>query len=45
MVALTMEAVRNFNVTTRPYLPKDSKLHDRRREKLKFHNDYFLKQH
>jgi hypothetical protein len=37
----TMDAVRtsemsvNFNVTTRLYIPEDSKLHTRRRENLK----------
>jgi hypothetical protein len=42
-VALMMEAVRtsessvNFNVTTRRYIPEDSKLHTRRRENLKSH--------
>jgi hypothetical protein len=40
-----MEAVRtsetsvNFNVTTRRYIPEDSKLHNRRRENLKFRNE------
>jgi hypothetical protein len=39
-----MEAVRtcetsvNFNVTTRRYIPEDSKLNGRRRENLKSHN-------
>jgi hypothetical protein len=39
--AMLMEAVRtsetsvNFNVTTRRYIPEDSKLHTRRREDLK----------
>jgi hypothetical protein len=39
-----MEAVRtsemsvNFNLTTRRYIPEDSKLHARRRENLKSHN-------
>jgi hypothetical protein len=38
-----MEAVRtfetsvHFNVTTRRYIPEDSKLHTRRRENLKCH--------
>jgi hypothetical protein len=38
-----MEAVRssetsvNFNVSTRRYIPQDSKLHTRRRENLKSH--------
>jgi hypothetical protein len=42
-IALTMEAIRtsetsiNFNVTTRRYIPEDSKLHTRRRESLKSH--------
>jgi hypothetical protein len=41
--ALLMEAVRasetsvNFNVTTRYYIPEDSKLHTRRRDNLKSH--------
>jgi hypothetical protein len=40
-MALMMEAVGtsetsvNFNVTTRRYIPEDSKLHTRRRENLK----------
>jgi hypothetical protein len=40
-IALMMEAVRisettvTFNVTTRRYIPEDSKLHTRRRENLK----------
>jgi hypothetical protein len=38
--ALMMEAVSNFNVTTRRYIPEDSKLHTRRRDNLKSHNDY-----
>jgi hypothetical protein len=44
MIALVMEAVRisetsvNFNVTTRRYIPEDSKLHTRRRENLKSYN-------
>jgi hypothetical protein len=43
MIAL-MEAVRtaetsvNFNVTTRRYIPEDSKLHTCRRENLKSHS-------
>jgi hypothetical protein len=43
MTALMMEAVRtsetsvNFNVTTRRYIPEDSKLHTRRRVSLKSH--------
>jgi hypothetical protein len=42
-MSLMMKAVRNFetsvnfNVTTRRYIPEDSKLHTRRRENLKFH--------
>jgi hypothetical protein len=42
-IALMMEAVRtsetlvHFNVTTRRYIPEDSKLHTRRRENLKCH--------
>jgi hypothetical protein len=42
-IALMMDAVRtsetsvNFNVTTRHYLPKDSKLHTHRRRNLKSH--------
>jgi hypothetical protein len=41
MIALTMEAVRtyetlvNFSVTTRRYIPEDSKLYTRNRENLK----------
>jgi len=41
-----MEAVRtsetsaNFNLTTRRYIPEDSKLHTRRRENLKSHMRY-----
>jgi hypothetical protein len=41
--AMMMEAVRtsetsvHFNVTTRRYIPEDSKLHTRRRENLKSH--------
>jgi len=44
-IALMMEAVRtsetsvNFNVTTRRYIPEDSKLHTRRRENLKSHTE------
>jgi hypothetical protein len=43
-----MEAVRtseksvNVNVTTRRYIAEDSKLHTRRRENLKSHNDPIL---
>jgi hypothetical protein len=43
-IALMMEAVRtsetsvNFNVTTRRYIPEDSKLHIRHHENLKSHN-------
>jgi hypothetical protein len=33
----TSEKSVNFNVTTRRYIPEDSKLHTRRREKLKSH--------
>jgi hypothetical protein len=46
--ALMMEAVRisetsiNFNVTTRRYIPEDSKLHTRYRENLKSHVLQFL---
>jgi hypothetical protein len=42
-IAFMMEAVHtsetsvNFNVTTRRYIPEDSKLHTRRRENLKSH--------
>jgi hypothetical protein len=41
-----MEAVRtsetsvNFNVTTRRYIPENSKLHSRRHENLKSHKQY-----
>jgi hypothetical protein len=43
IIALMMEAVRtsetsvNFNVTTRRYIPEDTKLHTRRHENLKSH--------
>jgi hypothetical protein len=43
VIVLMMEAVRtsetsvNFNVTTRRYIPEDSKLHIRRLENLKSH--------
>jgi hypothetical protein len=43
IIALMMEAVRtsetsvSFNVSTRRYIPEDSKLHTRRRENLKSH--------
>jgi hypothetical protein len=43
IIALMMEAARtsetsvNFNVTTRRYIPKDSKLHTCCRENLKSH--------
>jgi hypothetical protein len=43
LIALMMEAVRtsetslNFNVTTRRYIPDDSKLQTRRRENLESH--------
>jgi hypothetical protein len=46
-----MEAVRttettvNFNVTTRRYIPEDSKLHTRRRENQKSHLTYVLAFH
>jgi hypothetical protein len=33
----TSETSDNFNVTTRRYIPEDSKIHTRRRENLKFH--------
>jgi hypothetical protein len=33
----TSETSVNFNVTTRCYIPEDSKLHTRRRENLKSH--------
>jgi hypothetical protein len=42
-IALVMEALRtseksvNLNVITRRYIPEDSKLHTRSREKLKYH--------
>jgi hypothetical protein len=44
-IALMMEAVRtsemsvHFNVTTWCYIPEDSKLHTRRCDNLKSHND------
>jgi hypothetical protein len=44
IIALVMEAVRtsetlvNFNMTTRRYIPEDSKVHTRRRENVKSHN-------
>jgi hypothetical protein len=43
--ALIMEAVRisetsvNFNVTTRHYIPEDSKRHTYRRDNVKYHRD------
>jgi hypothetical protein len=37
MAVLTSETSVNFNVTTRRYIPEDSKLHTRRRESLKYH--------
>jgi hypothetical protein len=43
IIALMIEAVRAsetsliFNVTTRRYISEDSKLHNRRRESLRFH--------
>jgi hypothetical protein len=46
--AMMMESVRtsetsvNFNVTTRRYIPEDSKLHTRRRENLKSHKCIFF---
>jgi hypothetical protein len=46
-IALMMEGVRisetsvNFNVTTRHYIPEDSKVHTRRRENLKSHKVRF----
>jgi hypothetical protein len=46
-IGLMMEAVRisetsvNFNVTTRRYIPEDSKLHTCRREKLKSYIVYY----
>jgi hypothetical protein len=45
MIVLMMEAVRTseksviFNVTTRQYISEDSKLHNRRRENLKSHDN------
>jgi hypothetical protein len=38
----TSETSVHFNVTTRRYIPEDSKLHTRRRENLKSHNIYFI---
>jgi hypothetical protein len=44
VIALMMEAVRtseisvNIYLTTRQYIPEDSKLHIRRRENLKSHS-------
>jgi hypothetical protein len=40
----TSETSVNFNVTTRRYIPEDSKLHTRSRENLKSHKflTYFL---
>jgi hypothetical protein len=35
---LTSEPPVNFNVTTRRYIPEDSKLHTRRLENVKSHN-------
>jgi hypothetical protein len=49
IIAMMMEAVRtsetsdDFNVTTRRYIPEDSKLHTRRRENLKSHLSHRLK--
>jgi hypothetical protein len=46
--ALMMEAVRtsetsvNINLTTRRYIPEDSKLHTHRRENLKSHKIGFV---
>jgi hypothetical protein len=43
IIALMMEAARtsetsvNFNVTTRRYIPEDTKLHTRRHENMKSH--------
>jgi hypothetical protein len=45
LLVLMMEAVRtsetlvNINLTTRQYIPEDSKLHTRCRENLKSHRD------
>jgi hypothetical protein len=47
IIALMIEAVRtsetsvNFNVTTRRYIPEDSKLHTRRRENPKSHKKFW----
>jgi hypothetical protein len=38
----TSETSVHFNVTTRRYIPEDSKLHTRRRENLKSHYISFL---
>jgi hypothetical protein len=41
----TSETSVNTNLTTRRYIPEDSKLHTYRRENLKSHNAVFLLQH
>jgi hypothetical protein len=47
LISLVMEAVRtsktsaNIYLTTRQYIPEDSKLHTRRRENLKCHNTLY----
>jgi hypothetical protein len=40
----TSETSVNFNVTTRRYIPEDSKLHTRRRKNLKSHTINVLPQ-
>jgi hypothetical protein len=39
-VVRTSETSVNFNVTTRRYVPEDSKLHTRRRENMKCHKAF-----
>jgi hypothetical protein len=41
-VVHTSETSVRFNMTTRRYIPEDSKLHTRRLENLKFHNFQIL---
>jgi hypothetical protein len=40
VAVLTSETSVNFNLTTRRYVPEDSKLHTRRRENLKSQMEY-----
>jgi hypothetical protein len=40
--ARTSETLAHFNVTTRRYIPEDSKLNTGRRENLKSHTDELL---